>query len=125
MHKFFNLNLDLLGMITSGICAIHCFSMPFMFSFGLIGSSGLTHNHTFDIVLVCAGILIAGISLYGDFKKHAQILPIRLGMVGIGFLLFGLLGHHPLLSIFSVLGGVTLAFAHLVNWRIERSVSIR
>ncbi len=121
MNKFFSLHLDLLGFITSFICAIHCMAVPLIFSFGLMGAGGFSHNHAFDFILIGLGIVIAGYTIFKDYKKYKNVLPFMVGIIGITFLLIGLNGHNLMFSVSSVLGGCMLATAHYLNWKKNHS----
>lgn len=117
MNKFFSFNIDFLGFITSFVCAVHCIAVPVIFSLGLIGSGGMTHNHYFDILIVGIGLFIAGSSIVRDYNKYGSFIPFATGIVGIFLLLIGLNGHEFIHNICSVLGGTMLAYAHYLNWK--------
>lgn len=109
--------IDQLGIITSGICAVHCAALPLLISFGLMGSM---HNSAHGI----AEILIIGISsflglwsIYNGLKGHGKMIPQL--MIGFGalFIIVGLLVSmfgHPLMA----LGGCMLLSGHWFNWRL-------
>ena len=120
MNKFFSFNLDFLGFITSFVCALHCITIPVIFSLGLIGSSSITHNHYFDIILVGLGLILASSSIIKDYYKSRNIQPLTVGLIGMVLLIVGLSGHDFIQNICSVIGGCLLASAHVLNWRINR-----
>jgi hypothetical protein len=123
MNKFFSLHIDLLGFITSFICALHCIAVPLIFSLGLMGTSGLGHNHLFDALIVGVGLFIAGYSIVKDFKKYGNLMPFSVGVTGILLLLLGLNGHEAIHITCSILGGLMLASAHYLNWKINHSIT--
>jgi hypothetical protein len=122
MHKlryFLKINPDTAGFFTSMLCAIHCSAVPVMVSMGLLSSSTWLHNHAIDWVVIVTGILIAFYALVGDFlKKHRNLTPVVLAAFGFLFLLIGMIEHHGIMLIFSVLGGLMVASAHVINHRI-------
>ena len=119
MKSFFKLHPDSAGFFTSMLCAIHCSAVPLLISTGLLSSSTWLHNHAIDWVVICTGIVIASYALVGDFfKKHRNYSPLFLGGVGFVFLLIGMIEHHGWMLIFSVMGGLMVASAHVINHRL-------
>jgi hypothetical protein len=119
MNKFFSLNIDFIGFVASFLCAIHCTAIPIIFSLGLIDMTDMTHNHTFDFIIVGFGIVIASFSIVRDYIKHKVKLPFIVATFGILSLATGLLGHHASHETLSVIGGILLASSHFINWRIN------
>ncbi|MBK8701817.1 MAG: MerC domain-containing protein [Saprospiraceae bacterium] len=122
MSSFFRINLDFAGMAASAICAIHCMAMPLILTLGVANSSHLFHDHTFDLLIIGAGIVIAYFSLWGDYRKHRSTQP--LWMVAAGFIILACgvtLGHDGIHILLSVLGSSMVASAHYVNWKKSRS----
>lgn len=112
---------DFAGMFTSLLCAIHCAAVPVLISIGVLSTSTWLHNHAFDWIIIGIGIVIASYSLVGDyFKKHRNIEPVILALVGFIFLFIGMIEHHGWMLIFSVVGGMLVAYAHLQNHKLTR-----
>jgi len=110
MKAFFRINPDTAGFFTSMLCAIHCSAVPIWL-----------HNHMIDWVVIGSGIVIASYSLVGDyFNRHRQIVPGLTALFGFSFLLIGMIDHHGWMLIFSVLGGLMVATAHMLNHRLTR-----
>ncbi len=121
MKSFFNLNADLAGFLTSLLCAIHCSAVPVLISLGVLSSSTWLHNHAIDWVVIGTGVFIASYSLLGDFfRVHRKIIPLLLAAAGFVFLILGMIEHHGWMLILSVLGGLLVASAHLVNHKMSR-----
>lgn len=110
--KLFGLNADFMGMLSSSLCAVHCMAVPLLSSFGL--STVGHHNHVFDFVLLALGIIFAGFSLLKDYFKHRSLLPLGVGTIGFVVLFVGITQH---ISMVSVLGGVLIAYSHILNYR--------
>lgn len=126
MKSIFNVNPDTAGFFTSMLCAIHCSAIPVLISMGLLSSSTWLHSHAIDWVVIGAGILIASYSLLGDFiKKHRNLTPLLMAIVGFIFLFVGMIEHHGWMLVFSVLGGLTVASAHMYNHRIGRHTMVK
>jgi hypothetical protein len=122
MSRIFNINLDFAGALASFICALHCMAMPLILSLGVANSSHWLHNHTFDIVIICIGVLIASASLYSDFKKHKSLMPISLVILGFSILSLGITRHDSGHLWLSLLGSMLVISAHYTNWRKARTV---
>jgi len=121
MKAFFRINPDTAGFFTSMLCAIHCSAVPILISMGLMSSTTWLHNHMIDWVVIGSGIVIASYSLVGDyFNRHRQIVPGLTALFGFSFLLIGMIDHHGWMLIFSVLGGLMVATAHMLNHRLTR-----
>lgn len=119
MRSFFKLSPDAAGFFASMLCAIHCSAIPILISMGLLSSSTWLHNHMIDWVVIFSGIIIASYSLVGDFfKKHKNYTPMLIATVGFTFLVIGMIDHHGWMLIISVIGGLMVATAHVINHRL-------
>ncbi|KXK37951.1 MAG: MerC domain-containing protein [Saprospiraceae bacterium] len=119
MKSFLNINPDAAGFFTSMLCAVHCSAVPVLISMGLLGSGSWLHNHAFDWIIIGIGVLIASYSLIGDFyKKHKNILPLAMAMLGFAMLIIGMIEHHGWMLGFSVVGGIIVALAHMYNHKL-------
>lgn len=126
MKIFSKINADMAGFFASMLCAIHCSSIPVLISLGLLNTSTWLHNHAIDWFVIITGIFIAGYSLVGDYVKlHRQSKPLILAGLGFSFLLIGMIEHHGWVLIFSVLGGLLVALAHVVNISLSKSCSMK
>ena len=126
MAFFSKINLDFAGLTASVICALHCIAVPIILSLGVANSSHLMHDHSFDIVVIALGIVIATFSLLGDFKKHRSLLPIMLVILGFSILTTGILMGHDTFHVFmSVIGSSFVASAHYINWKKGRNFAFQ
>ncbi len=122
--SFLQRNPDFAGMFTSLLCAVHCSLVPVLVSVGAVSSTTWLHNHVFDWVVIGIGIVIASYALVGDFfKKHQNIRPLLLGLMGFIFLFIGMIDHHSWMLMFSVAGGLIVATAHYYNHKLGRACS--
>jgi MerC mercury resistance protein len=122
MKSLLGLNPDVAGFWTSMLCAIHCSAIPLLIAFGAIGSNSWLHNHMFDWVIIGTGLVIAGYSLLGDYMNdHQNKMPIMMAFTGFVLLFVGMIEHHGIMLVFSVVGGLTVASSHIVNHRLSKS----
>jgi hypothetical protein len=117
MSNLFKINLDLAGAVASFICALHCIAIPIVLSLGIANSSHWLHDHTFDVVIICIGVVIASLSLVSDLKKHHSYLPLFLVLLGFSVLSIGIFNHDYSHTLLSVAGSSMVISAHYINWR--------
>ncbi len=126
MKSLFKINADIAGFFTSMLCAIHCSAIPVFISLGLLSSSHWLHDHMVDWIVIGSGILIAGYSLVGDYiRGHRELKPLIIASIGFGFLFLGMIEHHGWMLMFSVLGGLMVAWAHILNMSLGRVCSVK
>ena len=126
-------SLDWLGLFSSLICAIHCIITPLIFSFFLsLGASQTIFHNWEHLNLVCLILApcLASVSLKNGYRKHNSKLPAYIFSFGFLVLLFGYSLDHglnllkpTLHPIFMVLGGLTIATAHLLNLQLLKNKS--
>lgn len=114
-------NIDLFGLFTSGLCALHCLAIPFLLSFGLAEGLFLEATHdSFELIVLSITMVLASVAVVSGLRKHANLLPLALFGLGlivvfIGFSAHGLLGHSMM-----AIGGIIIASAHLVNHKMSK-----
>jgi hypothetical protein len=123
--------LDTMGASASALCAIHCALMPFVVTaLPLIGLGFLAERWAEWAFLGVAATL-ATLSLCLGQREHRSRGPLAVASVGVVLLLCAQGGHHHVddghihiewsVMALKVLGGLTLAAAHLVNRRLCRA----
>jgi len=118
-------HLDHLGMTASALCAIHCALVPiFLTALPLLGLEFLS-NEWVEITMIIISVFLGTLSLSMSYRKqHHKLLPFF--VLFTGFALIGI-GHFSgiasLEPILIPLGGFTVAAAHLINWKLNRSCS--
>lgn len=121
MKLFTGLNADIAGFFTSLLCAIHCSAVPVMISLGVLSAGTWLHNHLIDWVVIGAGVVFALYSLVGDYsKKHRNPWPLAIASVGFLLLFAGMIEHHGWMLVLSVLGGLSVASSHFINFRLSK-----
>lgn len=127
-HRSANLftaaRLDQVGIIASGLCALHCLLMPLVIGLlPLIGLSSLADEPT-EWALMCLAIALGLWRLLPSFWNHRRWQPLLLLALGAGMFLIARLWWEEmrLLETFGVvLGGMLLATAHALNMRYCRA----
>lgn len=114
--------LSKLGFSLSVLCAIHCLAMPFIFAFAPFLGSFISHSTEIYLVLVSAGLAV--VVFWKSYQEHHNLLPIALFLLSVMASLSGLFLFHETLEIpLMATGGIVMAFAYYLNWKIRRKVS--
>lgn len=117
--------LDRLGMTASTLCAIHCALVPiFLTALPLLGLEFLA-NEWVEITMLIASVVLGTLSLSLSYRnQHHKVLPFLVLFAGFAFIGTGHFSGIAFLEpILIPLGGFTVAAAHLVNWRLNRTCS--
>lgn len=112
--------LDLLGMSTSLLCALHCLLFPVLLTAGLWTGFQWIANPRIELVFIGIGVPVAGWALTDGYRRHRSLRPLLLGGTGLALLLGGRLLPGNSEHLLTPLGGFLLAVAHLLNWRRDR-----
>jgi len=119
MSKFINNNIDFWGFLASFLCALHCAAVPLILLFGSLGSFDWLANHKVELGFISLSIILAYWSLWTSYKKHhKQRKAVNIVLVGFIFLGVSRLVPHHIGDILVVIGGLIVAYAHYVNWRL-------
>lgn len=109
--------LDRVGMMLSGLCAVHCVLGIVLVSFlGLGGGALLSPDiHRFGLVLA----IIVGIATIGlGALRHGALGPLAMGSAGIALMASAIAVGHGLPEAVLTISGVALvALAHMWNLR--------
>ena len=120
--------IDWFGGLVAFLCALHCFSLPFLTlilplnslsSLGILFSPQATWSMAFFSLFMGFYSL-----LHGYLHHHAKRSVFVFFLLGFGLLFFdkftpSLHGHWTALG-----GGLCLTYAHFLNWRFSRSHNI-
>ncbi len=114
-------HIDIFGLLTSGLCAIHCLALPFLLSFGIAEGMALESSHDlFEISVLSITFFLAIIAVISGIRKHSNLLPLILFLAGIMIICFGLTVDGLKGHILMALGGLIVACAHLTNHKMLR-----
>lgn len=109
--------LDGLGMVLSGLCAVHCLlGLLLVTVLGLGGGIFLAPEiHETGLALaVGIGVLTLGLGAL----RHGKTGPLLIGAVGIALMASALaVGHGPAEAVLTIAGVALVALAHIRNLR--------
>lgn len=112
--------LDGAGAGLSGLCLVHCLALPLLGS-ALPALAGLAESEWIHVAVVVLAAPVAAGSLLRPEPGARLSAPIAmLGIAGLSLLAFGAFGPPAAEPWASAAGGLTLASAHLANWRRRR-----
>jgi hypothetical protein len=113
---------DMLGMMASLICAVHCMATPLAVLWFGIGVPA-EHHLLFDVVFIAIGLYFIYTSLMPTLRRTHDVALYSLLVFGVlcfsvSFLLEANLGH----LVFGV-GGITWAIAHIYHLFLLKPIS--
>ena len=114
------LRLDRLGIVLSGLCALHCILGIVLISlFGLGGIAGeallAPSIHRIGLAMALGvGVLTLGLGML----RHGRMEPLVIGTIGIAMMAGALLvPHGPQEALLTIAGVALVATAHIRNLR--------
>jgi hypothetical protein len=115
---------DRTGMIASGLCAIHCIALPFFVSISLFSGWAFLNDERVELTFVFTSALIAVWSLVPScINHHKRLTPLLILTAGLFIITlskFTTESSEPILAFF---GAALVTAAHLLNYRICKSIS--
>jgi hypothetical protein len=109
--------LDRIGIVLSGLCAVHCLLGIVLVSvLGLGGETLLSPSiHRYGLALaVLVGIITLGMGVL----RHGRVAPLVIGGFGITLMTTGILVQHgPIEALLTIAGVALVATAHIRNLR--------
>ena len=109
--------LDRIGIMLSGLCAVHCLLGIVLVSLlGLGGEAFLAPaiHRTGLALAVLVGLVTLGLGVL----RHGQLAPLAFGGCGIALMISGLaVQHGPAEAVLTIAGVALVAFAHIRNLR--------
>jgi len=109
--------LDRVGIMLSGLCAVHCLLGIVLVSvLGLGGETLLSPSiHRYGLALaVLVGIVTLGMGVL----RHGRVAPLVIGGCGIALMTAGILVRHgPIEALLTIAGVALVATAHIRNLR--------
>ncbi|MCC6927194.1 MerC domain-containing protein [Novosphingobium sp.] len=109
--------LDRVGVLLSGLCALHCLAGVLLVAGLGLGGEFLLAPIFHRVGLVLA-IAVGAATLVLGVVKHGDPLPLQVGAAGIAFMSVALfVGHGLPEAVLTVLGVALLGWAHLRNLR--------
>jgi hypothetical protein len=125
-NRTYKLDLDMLGASASFLCAIHCALVPLIISFGMLSGLSFIVNPAWELFFIGSSLLIASISLINGYRKHhSNLKPLLTALVGFTIIF---VGHYAVAGTFghwtAVLGGLLVAWAHILNFKACKSCKV-
>ncbi|MDL2352366.1 MAG: MerC domain-containing protein [Pseudomonadota bacterium] len=109
--------LDRVGVILSGLCALHCLA-GLLLVVGLGLGGGVLLNPEIHRVGLALAIAVGSVTLVLGVIRHGDPVPLQVGACGVGLMAFALfVGHGSAEAVLTILGVTLLAWAHLRNLR--------
>lgn len=109
--------LDRVGVLLSGLCALHCVAGLLLVA-GLGLGGGVLLAPSIHRVGLALAIAVGSLTLGLGLSRHGDPVPLQVGATGIALMALALVtGHGVHEAILTILGVGLLAFAHLRNLR--------
>ena len=114
---------DLIGMLCSGLCLLHCLAAPLLVTAGSLGVAGaILADEEFHWILVGPIWLLAMISFPAAFRQHRIIGPLLFAGAGVLLISCALFFEGPAETLATRIGGLCLIYAHINNWKLMTSL---
>jgi hypothetical protein len=109
----------------SFLCLVHCLALPFLIAALPTLATVLPVSERFHVWILAFAVPAAMIALWSGRSQHGATGPLLTGIAGLVLLLIGavVLGETRWETGVTVAGSLTLALAHVRNWRMRRSLS--
>ena len=108
---------DRVGILLSGLCALHCVATLVLVAVLGLGG-GFLLNPALHRVGLALAIVVGGIALGLGVSRHGRREPLMIGGTGLSLMALALLtGHSPVEAALTIAGVSLLAFAHWRNVR--------
>ena len=111
-----------LAIGASAACLVHCLALPLALAALPALSSVLSLPESFHVWVLAIAIPTALLALLHGRARHGRGWPLVAGLSGLTLLAIGALvleGGSETLA--TVLGSLTLALAHIANWRMRHA----
>lgn len=114
--------LDLLGISTSILCAVHCLLPPILLTFTAAGSLPFLENEFLELIILASAGVFAAWSLIPSVKIHHHYGPLGIASLGFTLIIAAHFFHSTYFEIGILLaGGILLSSAHFWNWKLKDS----
>ncbi|RUL82794.1 MerC domain-containing protein [Tautonia sociabilis] len=109
-------SIDRIGVALSASCAVHCLLTPLLLAVSSAGLLSWLADERLELGLIAAALLIGVIGIGTGCVRHRRYGLIALPAVAIALIAASrLLEESPAETALVVVGGLTLAAAHVVN----------
>ena len=109
--------LDRVGILLSGLCALHCVAGLLLVAGLGLGGEVLLAPAVHRVGLALA-IVVGAITLVIGVTRHGDARPLQMGAAGIALMTVALMvGHGAAEALFTIAGVALLGWAHIRNLR--------
>lgn len=114
--------MDFAAVSVSTACLVHCLLLPLLFAFLPALSLLIEVPENFHIMAFVLAVPASVLAMLAGYRHHGSVYPVAMAGAGLILIALGALGglRYVLETGISVIGSVTLAAAHLSNWRLRR-----
>lgn len=111
------INWDLMGMVTSVACAIHCALLPLVLTSLPLFGINIINNYSFEWLMIATAFMVGCYALSHGYKRHHRnVKPLLIFTLGFVFLILKQVFYsHELLFLAPAV--CFILFAHFLNFR--------
>lgn len=115
--------LDGVAVCASLICMVHCLGLPLLIAMLPALAGRFVSAEWFHAAVLALAIPISGMALLGGWRRHRLFTPLACGTTGLALMAAGIaLSDEAIVeTAFTVAGSLSVAAAHIMNWRGRRS----
>ena len=118
-EKKYALHLDLIGMASSLLCAIHCIALPVALTVGAMSGLFWLGSPLLEWFFLATSVVVASLSLVQSYvQKHHQSQALWIAGAGFTLLVLSRFAAGASEHFLTAYGGVLIATAHYSNWRL-------
>jgi hypothetical protein len=112
IHK----HIDLVGLFTSGLCAIHCAAIPVLLSLGFLNQWLYDEHGIAEFIVLMMTIAVIAYSTIRNVVSVRRLDLVTLFGLGVITLLYGFSLHGSVQHWIMAIGGCIVAVAHFLSW---------
>jgi len=115
--------LERVAVSASAVCLVHCVGLPLLLAALPALAAVVAVPESFHVWVLAFAVPASGIALLFGYRSHRARLPLLIGGSGLALLALGalvLLGG-PFETSVTIIGSLTLAISHMMNWRRRHS----
>ena len=110
---------DKLAMSLSAACVIHCLFAPTLIIFAYSFLSFSVESELIHYIILAIALPLSSLALILGYKNHNAFSFLVIGITGLSLLVLALLlGEGISEKVLTVIGSLTVAYAHLRNHQV-------
>lgn len=118
--------LDLVGVVLSSACLIHCTVLPLVLALLPVCGAHFQLDHRWHVIITALIVPVALLALVSGWWRHRKHKVLVLGGISLLMILGAPFLHelvgHVLEEVVATLGGLVLISAHLINHKTLRQI---